>query len=68
MLKELREFVARGNVMDLAVGIIIGAAFTRIVASFVNDILMPPLGMILGQVGFSNLFVRLSDQNFGGNS
>jgi large conductance mechanosensitive channel len=68
MPREFTEFVARGNVMDMAVGIIIGAAFTRIVSSFVNDILMPPLGMILGQVDFSNLFVRLSDQNFGGNS
>jgi large conductance mechanosensitive channel len=58
--KEFREFAMRGNVVDLAVGIIIGAAFGRIVTSLVNDILMPPLGLVLGQVDFSNLFLNLS--------
>ena len=60
MLKEFREFVMRGNVLDLAVGIIIGAAFGKIVSSFVNDILMPPIGLLLGKVDFSNLFLNLS--------
>jgi large conductance mechanosensitive channel len=64
MLKEFKEFVARGNVMDMAVGIIIGAAFGTIVTSFVSDVLMPPLGMILGKVDFSNLFISLSGQHF----
>mgnify|MGYP003766444291 CR=1 FL=1 len=64
MLKEFREFIARGSVMDLAVGIIIGAAFGKIVTSFVNDILMPPIGLLMGQVDFSNLFVNLSPQPF----
>ena len=60
MLKEFRAFVMRGNVLDLAVGVIIGAAFGKIVASFVEDILMPPLGLLLGRVDFSNLFINLS--------
>jgi large conductance mechanosensitive channel len=64
MLKEFKEFVARGNVMDMAVGIIIGAAFGKIVTSFVGDVLMPPQGMILGKVDFSNLFISLSGQHF----
>lgn len=64
MLKEFKEFVARGNVMDMAVGIIIGAAFGKIVTSFVNDVLMPPLGLLLGKVDFSNLFISLSGQHF----
>ncbi len=64
MLKEFKEFVARGNVMDMAVGIIIGAAFGKIVTSFVGDILMPPLGLLLGKVDFSNLFISLSGQHF----
>lgn len=64
MLKEFKEFVARGNVMDMAVGIIIGAAFGKIVTSFVSDILMPPLGLLLGKVDFSNLFISLSGQHF----
>lgn len=59
MIKEFREFITRGNVIDLAVGIIIGAAFTKIVDSLVNDIIMPPLGIILGKVDFSNLFINL---------
>ena len=64
MLKEFKEFVARGNVMDMAVGIVIGAAFGKIVTSFVGDILMPPLGLLLGKVDFSSLFISLSGQHF----
>src|SRR3954453_5725608 len=60
MLREFREFIARGNVIDLAVGIIMGAAFTSIVNSLVKDIIMPPVGLITGGVDFSNLFVTLS--------
>ena len=59
MLKEFREFALRGSVVDLAVGIIIGTAFGTIVNSLVNDILMPPIGLLLGKVDFSNLFVTL---------
>jgi large conductance mechanosensitive channel len=62
MLKEFKEFVIRGNVLDMAVGIIIGAAFGKIVSSFVNDILMPPIGMLLGKVDFTNLFINLTDK------
>ena len=54
MLKEFKEFAMRGNVLDMAVGIIIGAAFGKIVASFVEDVMMPPLGRLLGHVDFSN--------------
>ena len=64
MLKEFREFVVRGNVVDLAVGIVIGAAFGKIVTSFVGDVLMPPLGMALGKVDFSSLFVDLSGRGY----
>ena len=60
MLKEFREFAARGNVIDLAVGVIIGAAFGKIVASAVADLIMPPLGMAIGRVDFKNLFVALN--------
>ena len=60
MLKEFKEFAMRGNVLDMAVGIIIGAAFGQIVNSFVQDILMPPIGRLLGHVDFSNLFVSLN--------
>ena len=60
MWKEFREFAMRGNVVDLAIGIIIGAAFGRIVTSLVNDILLPPIGLVLGNVDFSNLFINLS--------
>jgi large conductance mechanosensitive channel len=60
MLKEFREFVMRGNVIDLAIGIVIGAAFGKIVTSFVSDILMPPIGLLLGNVDFANLFINLS--------
>jgi len=59
MLKEFREFAMRGNVVDMAVGIIIGAAFGRIVDSLVKDVIMPPIGLLLGKVDFSNLFVVL---------
>lgn len=60
MWKEFREFISRGNVFDLAVGIVIGAAFTTVVRSFVDDILMPPVGRLTGGVDFSDLFVNLS--------
>ena len=60
MLKEFKDFIMRGNVLDLAVAVIIGAAFGTIVSSFVNDILMPPIGLLLGGVDFSNLFIDLS--------
>lgn len=59
MLKEFREFVARGNVIDMAVGIIIGLAFAKIVTSLVNDIVMPPIGLALGSIDFANLFIPL---------
>jgi large conductance mechanosensitive channel len=64
MLREFREFAMRGNVVDLAVGIIIGAAFGKIVTSLVNDILMPPIGLVLGRVDFSSLFINLSGQPY----
>jgi large conductance mechanosensitive channel len=64
MFKEFKEFVMRGNVLDLAVGIIIGAAFGRIVTSLVNDIIMPPLGLILARVDFTNLFFSLSGTHY----
>jgi large conductance mechanosensitive channel len=59
MLKEFKEFIARGNVIDMAVGIIIGLAFGKIVASLVNDIVMPPIGLALGSIDFANLFISL---------
>lgn len=59
MFKEFKEFAMRGNVIDMAVGIIIGAAFGTIVSSFVNDIIMPPIGLLLGKLDFSNLFMVL---------
>ena len=59
MLKEFREFAMRGNVLDMAVGIVLGASFGGIVTSLVNDVLMPPIGLLLGKVDFSNLFVTL---------
>jgi large conductance mechanosensitive channel len=61
MLKEFKEFAMRGNVLDMAVGIIIGAAFGTIVNSLVNDVVMPPVGLALGGVDFTNLFVTLRD-------
>ena len=64
MLKEFKEFAMRGNVLDMAVGIIIGAAFGKIITSFVGDILMPPIGLLLGKVDFSNLFLNLSGKSY----
>jgi len=64
MLKAFRDFIMRGNVVDLAVGIIIGAAFGKIVSSLVNDVLMPPLGLIIGKMDFSGLFINLSGQAY----
>jgi len=64
MLREFKEFAMRGNVLDMAVGIIIGAAFGKIVSSFVNDVIMPPIGLLLGNVDFSNLFINLSGQPY----
>jgi large conductance mechanosensitive channel len=64
MWKEFREFVARGNVLDLAVGVIIGAAFGAIVTSLVNDIIMPPIGLVMGGVDFTNLFINLSGGDY----
>ncbi len=64
MIKEFKEFAMRGNVLDMAVGIIVGAAFGQIVNSFVQDILMPPIGRLLGHVDFSNLFVNLSGTEY----
>lgn len=61
MLKEFKEFAMRGNVLDMAVGIIIGAAFGKIVTSFVEDVIMPPIGKLLGHVDFSNLFLVLGE-------
>ena len=64
MWKEFREFAMRGNVVDLAVGVIIGAAFGKIVTSLVSDVIMPPLGLLLGKVDFSNLFIDLSGKSY----
>jgi len=60
MFKEFKEFAMRGNVIDMAVGVIIGGAFGKIVTSFTNDMMMPPIGLVLGKVDFSNLFLNLS--------
>ena len=64
MLKEFKEFALRGNVMDLAIGVIIGAAFGKIVTSLVEDVLMPPIGRLVGHVDFSGLFVNLSGKSY----
>jgi large conductance mechanosensitive channel len=64
MLSEFKTFLSRGNVVDLAVAVVVGAAFGAIVTSFVNDLLMPPLGLLLGRVNFSDLFVSLSGQSY----
>lgn len=64
MLKEFKEFIMRGNVIDLAVAVIIGAAFGRIITSFVNDIIMPPLGLLLGNVNFTDLFISLNGTKY----
>ena len=60
MLKEFREFAMRGNVLDMAIGVIIGGAFGKIVSSLVSDVLMPPIGLLMGKVDFSSLFLNLS--------
>jgi large conductance mechanosensitive channel len=60
MLKEFKEFAMRGNVMDMAIGVIIGAAFGKIITSLVNDVLMPPLGLLFGKVDFANMFYTLN--------
>ena len=62
MLKEFKEFIARGNVVDLAVAVVIGAAFGRIITSLVEGVIMPPIGLLLGGVDFSNLFIDISGQ------
>jgi len=62
MFKEFKEFIARGNVVDLAVAVVIGAAFGRIINSLVEGVIMPPIGLLLGKVDFSNLFIDLSGQ------
>ena len=64
MLKEFKEFAMRGNVLDLAIGVIIGAAFGKIVSSFVADVLMPPIGKLMGGVDFSNLFIVLGSGHY----
>jgi large conductance mechanosensitive channel len=65
LLKEFRDFAMKGSVIDLAIGVIIGAAFGKIVNSLVNNIIMPPIGLVLGRVDFSNLFLNLSGQPAG---
>ena len=64
MFKEFKEFAMKGNVLDMAVGIIIGAAFGKIITSLVSDVLMPPLGLLLGKMDFSGLFINLSGQSY----
>ncbi len=64
MLKEFKEFAMRGNVIDLAVGVVIGGAFGKITASLVNDVMMPVIGLVLGKINFSNLFVALNGEHY----
>jgi large conductance mechanosensitive channel len=64
MLREFKEFAMRGNVLDMAIGIIIGAAFGKIVTSLVSDVIMPPVGLLLGKLDFSNLYINLSGQPY----
>ena len=64
MLKDFKEFAVRGNIVDMAVGIVLGASFGGIVTSLVNDVLMPPIGLLLGKVDFSNLFISLTGRHF----
>jgi large conductance mechanosensitive channel len=64
MIKEFKDFIMRGNVLDLAIGVIIGGAFGKIVSSLVTDVLMPPIGMLLGKVDFSNLYLNMSGGSF----
>jgi large conductance mechanosensitive channel len=61
MLKEFRDFAMKGNVLDMAIGVIIGGAFGKIVSSLVSDVLMPPIGLLMGKVDFSSLFINLSE-------
>lgn len=64
MLREFKTFLMRGNVVDLAIAVVVGAAFGAIVTSFVNDLLMPPIGLLLGRVNFADMFVSLSGQSY----
>jgi len=64
MLKEFKEFIRRGNVIDLAVGFVMGAVFGKVASSFINDVVMPPVGLLLGKVDFSSLYINLSGQAF----
>ncbi len=64
MLKEFKEFISKGNVIDLAIGVIIGSAFGKIVTSLVNDIIMPPIGLLLKEVNFKDLYINLSGQSY----
>jgi large conductance mechanosensitive channel len=64
MLREFKEFAMRGNVLDMAIGIVIGVAFGKIIASLVDDIIMPPIGLALGNVDFANLFINLSGKDY----
>lgn len=64
MIKEFKDFIMRGSVLDLAIGVIIGGAFGKIIASLVSDVLMPPIGMLLGKVDFSNLFINMSGGSY----
>jgi large conductance mechanosensitive channel len=64
MFKEFKEFAIKGNVLDMAIGIIMGVAFGKIITSFVNDVIMPPIGLLLGNVDFSSLFINLSGQAY----
>ena len=64
MWKEFKEFAIKGNMVDLAIGFIIGAAFSKIVTSLVNDLIMPPIGLLLGKVDFTNLYFNLSDKHY----
>jgi large conductance mechanosensitive channel len=64
VFKEFKEFAMRGSVLDLAVGVIIGAAFGKVVSSLVDDLLMPPLGRLIGKVDFSNLYINLSEMHY----
>ena len=65
MLREFKDFALRGNVIDLAIAVIIGGAFGKIITSFVNDIIMPPLGLLLGNVNFTDLFIALDGMKYG---
>jgi large conductance mechanosensitive channel len=64
MLKEFKKFIMRGNVVDLAVAVIVGGAFGKIITSLVNDVIMPPIGLLLGKVDFSNLYINMSGKTF----